>query len=103
MVTYCLQSQAGVASSEDRSRLADLQASASRRLDSTRDLVGIRKQAVLATASGTLFALNLGDGRVLWHSQLEPDGLPLVALKVARLPHKKEEDIEVRTLLCKPS
>ena len=90
------QGQVGLASSADGERLAALKADASRRLDGTRDLVGIRKQALVATEAGELFALHTGDGRVLWHTRVDAGGLPLLTLKVARVPHAPQEDIEVR-------
>lgn len=93
-----VQSQIGAASSDDRAALKRLQSRASHRTDGTRDLVGIRKQIVAATASGKLFALHSGDGRVLWHTNLHGAELPLIALLVARAPHKADEDIEARPL-----
>jgi hypothetical protein len=93
-----VQSQVGLADAADAARLAALQAAVSHRLDGTRDLQGLRKQALLATARGAVHALHSGDGRVLWRAALNSGGAPLVALRVARVPHRKEEDIEVRTL-----
>lgn len=86
----------GLATNADRARLTELKADASRRSDGTRDLVGMRKQAVLATEAGELLALHSGDGHVLWHARLDSGGLPLIALQVAKVPHVPAEDIEVR-------
>jgi ER membrane protein complex subunit 1 len=90
-----VQKQLGVASDSDQATLAQLQQQASHRNDGTRDLAGMRKQLILATASGKLFSLHSGNGRVLWHTFVESQGLPLMALKLGKLPHKAAEDVEV--------
>lgn len=95
-----VQRQAGLASPEDAAALSALKDEASDKHTGTRDLVGIRKQAVLATASGQLFSLHTGDGRVLWRCHLETGGMALLTVAIARLPHNKEEDTEVCQLPC---
>lgn len=95
-----LQNQVGLATASDRAQLAALREAASHRYDGTRDLVGMRKQIVVATGGGGLFALHSGDGRVLWRAHLGGvRGLALAALAVAKAPHRQEEDHEVRSWL----
>ena len=91
-----MQSQLKLAEETEAAELASLKARGSQRLLATRDLAGVRKQALLATPRGDVFSLHTGDGRVLWRTQLDADDLPMVALKVARMPHSASEDIEVR-------
>jgi hypothetical protein len=93
-----LQGQLGLSNSKDAEALADLRDRASRRLDGTRDILGMRKMFLVATASGHLFALHSADGRVLWHAALPNGGLPLRTLRVLREPHSVEDDSEVRVL-----
>jgi hypothetical protein len=106
MLAYCsepcqtrwvpLQGQLGLITSQDQAALAMLRAQASRRFDGTRDILGMRKMVLVATASGHLFALHSADGRVLWHAALPSGGLPLRALRLLREPHHVDDDPEVR-------
>ena len=100
MATGSVQAQLGLGTPEDAHKMAALKEKALDRTALTRDLTGIRQQAILATAAGQLFSLHTTTGMVLWRTRLDVMGLQLLTLQVARLPHSEKEDAEVSPVLC---
>lgn len=91
-----VQGQLGLSSESDRRELAALRERVSHRLDGARDALGMRKMVLVATPTGHLFALHSANGRVLWSCAAGGDGLLLRALRVLRVPHRVDDDPEVR-------